>query len=135
MIPLKIKCEKCNAEIEIRTYRTHTVCAYCNNHIPFDGFDYRDIDWKSSMYAATKKWTTCPACRSDNMYLGSEGKEWKCPDCGYRIGNLDLMRGVLWFCDECETYMNVQPGFTTKDGKWKCTVCGFENNVTKKDII
>ena len=23
----------------------------------------------------------------------------------------------------------------TYSGKWKCTVCGFENSVTKKDII
>lgn len=68
------------------------------------------------------------------MYLGPEHKTWRCPDCGYTISNRDKRTGVFWFCDECEAYMNVQPGFTTKNKEWKCTACGHINGTTQNDI-
>ena len=124
MIPKIIQCKNCGSDIEVATFRKFIVCPYCKTKCDFEGFDYRDIDWSESMYSGVKKWMDCPSCRSKNMYLGSSGKGWKCPDCGYSI-----------FCDECESFLNVQEGFTTKDKTWKCTVCGFVNDVTPKNIL
>ena len=135
MIPIKINCSNCTAEIEITTYRKFVACPYCATKIPFEGFEYREIDKSSSMYSSVKAWMDCPACRSKNMYLGSQKRMWKCPDCGYRISNWNRLFGIFWFCDECETFMNIQTGFNTRGGKWKCTECGYVNDVTKKNII
>ena len=135
MVPAKIKCSSCGAEIEVNTYRKFAVCPYCSEKIPFEGFEYREIDWSGSMYSEVRLWTDCPVCRSGNMYLGSNGKVWKCPDCGYSISDRDKNKSVFWFCDECETYLNVQKGFSDKDGVWKCKECGCVNDVSKGNII
>ena len=135
MVPKHIPCPQCGAEAEIRTYRSFIKCKYCGSHIPFDGFEFRDIDWDSSMYSGVKLWMDCPACRSPNMFLGPSGRVWKCPDCGYTLSRFQKNTGVFWFCDCCETFLNVQPGFTTKKKTWICTECGFNNNVTKENIL
>ncbi len=135
MIPETICCTSCGSSIEINTYRKFVQCPYCGERMDFGGFEYRDIDWKSSMYAGVKYWMDCPACRSHNMYLGSSKRAWKCPDCGYTISRMKKLFGVFWFCDECEAYLNVQNGFTTKGKTWKCTECGFVSDVTRKNII
>ena len=135
MIPKLIPCPQCSAEIEIRTYRTFSKCKYCSGRIPFIGFEYRDIDWDSSMYAGEKLWMDCPACMSPNMFLGPSGWIWKCTDCGYTISRILKTTSVFWFCDSCETYLNVQPNFTTKKKTWTCTECGHENDVTGKNIL
>ena len=136
MIAKRIKCNNCHADIEVKTWRKYVVCPYCDSRFPFEGFEYRQVNWADSMYAHVKKWTNCPACRSPNMYLGPSGRKWKCPDCGYVLPRFDRDPfSVFWFCDECEAYLNVQPEFTTKSGIWKCTECGHQNNVTKGNII
>ena len=135
MIIKKINCKSCGTDISINTYRKFAVCPSCDNRIRFDGFEYREIDWGGSMYAYVKLWSDCPVCRSPNMYLGPERKAWKCPDCGYLWSEKERRRGVLWFCDECETYMNMQEGFNTKKGTWVCKECGYQNDVTKRNII
>lgn len=134
MIPLKGNCSCCGAELEVNSYRKFVKCPYCGTELAFDGFEYQTIDWRASMYAAVKLWTDCPVCRSPNMYLGPEKQAWRCPDCGYIWPEKERKHGVLWFCDDCETYLNIQPGFTTKNKTWKCTECGHINSVTKKDI-
>lgn len=135
MVPETIKCKSCAADIEVKTWRKFVQCPFCGNRIPFEGFTYQTIDWKGSKYAKVKKWMDCPACRSKNMYLGPSGMKWLCPDCGYSISNLNRLFGVFWFCDECDAYLNVQDGFTTKKKKWTCTECGHVNGVTRKDIL
>ena len=135
MIPAKVKCGNCGSEIEVRTYRKFVVCPYCDTRISFDGFDYQTIDWSASMYAHVKKWMDCPACRSKNMYLGSSGRTWKCPDCGYTVSRLVKVTGAFWFCDECDAFLNVQEGFSTKRRMWKCSECGHDNGLTLKDIL
>ena len=134
MVPSMVKCSYCGAEIEVNSYRKFVKCPYCGIETPFDGFKYQVIDWKSSMYSAVKLWTDCPVCRSPNMHLGPEKRAWRCPDCGYVWRNKDKRRGILWFCDRCETYLNIQSGFTTKNKTWKCSECSHINSVTKKDI-
>ena len=135
MVPKKIKCKSCGADIEIQTWRKTIKCPYCNSQFSFDGFEYQEIDWRGSMYAGVKLWMDCPACRSKNMYLGASGRKWKCPDCGYTISQKEKRSGVFWFCDNCETYLNVQTGFTIKNKIWKCTECGHINDVTKANIL
>lgn len=74
MIPQAVECPCCGAVIDVRTYRKFVQCPYCGIRTPFDGFEYENIDWRSSMYAHVKLWMDCPACRSGNMYLGPSGK-------------------------------------------------------------
>jgi len=40
-----------------------------------------------------------------------------------------------WHCDNCNAYMNDQPGFTTKNGTWVCAECGAVNDVTNNNIV
>jgi len=135
MVPTKIVCNNCNGVNEVKVYKKIVLCSYCNSEIPFTGFQYREIDKKSSMYANMKKEMDCPACRSPHMFLGSSKKLWKCVDCGYTLPQIQRLFGVFWFCDKCDTFKNIQPGFNTKKKKWICTECGFENSVTRKDIL
>ena len=127
-------CRQCGSIVPVSTYREFTVCPYCKTRDAFPGFTYREIDWSDSMYAGVKLWMDCPACRSHNMYLGPEGKKWRCPDCGYSISDREKNRCVFWFCDECDTFLNVQEGFTEETGRWTCTECGFENDVTEGNV-
>ena len=129
------KCTRCGGSKEIRTYREFIVCPYCKTRGSFPGFEYKHIEWRDSMYAGVKHWMDCPACRSPNAYLGAEGKVWKCPDCGYSISVKDKKKDVFWFCDDCGTFLNVQKGFTTQTGRWICTECRYENDVTEENII
>lgn len=132
---MKFICSKCGGSSEIRTFRRFVVCPFCDTRSPFPGFRYHHINWRSSMYARVKLWMDCPACHSPNMYLGPSGRRWRCPDCGYTISRFRKNTSVFWFCDDCGTFMNVQDGFTTKTGKWTCTECRFENDVSRDNII
>ena len=60
------------------------------------------------------------------------------------MGLLDTIAGALslfddndcdWFCDECDAYMNDQPGFTTLFGTWTCKECGATNDVIENNIV
>ena len=42
---------------------------------------------------------------------------------------------VDWYCDECDAYLNNQIGFNTSSGRWTCTNCGCENDVTEDNIL
>lgn len=42
---------------------------------------------------------------------------------------------IDWYCDRCREYMNNQGGFTTSSGKWTCTKCGYDNDVTNENIF
>ena len=135
LLPQIITCSFCNGENEINSYRSFVKCKKCKNELPFEGFDYKLIDWESSMYSSVEYWTDCPVCRSPNMFLGSEGRGWKCPDCGYRMTAEEKETAVFWFCDDCDTFLNIQDGFSTDSGTWTCTECGYENNVTEENIL
>ena len=135
MVPAKVKCTGCGADIEVCTFRKFILCPFCGERTEFEGFDYRQIDWNGSMYSSVKIWTDCPACRSPNMYQGPEKRGWICPDCGYIWREKERRHGVLWFCDECETFLNVQPGFNGKYGTWRCTECCHMCEITKDSIL
>lgn len=133
MVPTTVKCPQCNASVSINSYRKFVVCPYCHDRFTFEGFEYKQIDRSASKYAYVKYEMDCPACRGKNMLRWS--KIWKCEDCGYTLSRIKRLFGVLWFCDECEAYLNVQAGFTTKNRKWECTECGHINGTTRKDIL
>ncbi|MBP3808687.1 MAG: hypothetical protein ILA13_09925 [Eubacterium sp.] len=135
MIPKLIKCNGCGYDIKVATFRKFVKCPCCDKKEDFAGFKYRKIDWSGSEYANVKSWQDCPACRSKNMFLGPEGKVWKCPDCGYKIKSKEKNNIVFWFCDDCEAYLNIQKGFNEKTGKWRCTECGYVSDVTEDNII
>ena len=40
-----------------------------------------------------------------------------------------------WFCDECDAYLNDQPGFDASSGSWTCTECGNLNYIDESEII
>lgn len=44
-------------------------------------------------------------------------------------------KGCDWYCDECNAYMNSQPGFSTSGGEWTCAECGCVNDVSEDNII
>ena len=134
MISATIHCCNCGAAIEVHTFRKYVVCPYCDTHIPFEGFKYEEINWDSSRYMNVRKWMDCPSCRSGNMHMGPSKRVWHCPDCGYSISNIMKNTSVFWFCDDCEAFLNVQEGFTTKHKKWKCMECGHVCKVTEDNI-
>jgi hypothetical protein len=42
---------------------------------------------------------------------------------------------IDWYCDECDAYLNDQPGFDDNCGVWVCTECGCENEISEDQII
>lgn len=44
-------------------------------------------------------------------------------------------RDCSWICDNCNTYMNDQPGFDVSDGTWTCTECGALNDVSENNVV
>ncbi len=135
MIPKTVSCPMCGYEVEVATYRKFVKCPVCGEKYPFEGFEYEIIHPNSSMYASVEYWMDCPACRSRNMYFDRSRKLWECPDCRYTVKSKEKDSGVFWFCDDCDTYLNVQEGFDARSGKWICTECGYENDVTYRNII
>ena len=133
-LSITVRCAYCGTDSEVSTYRSFVNCPHCGQTTPFPGFEYKNIDWNSSMYSGVKLWMDCPSCRSRNMYLGPSRRMWKCPDCGYAISRFKKLTSVFWFCDSCESFLNVQEGFTAKHKTWKCSECGYTNSVTRKDI-
>lgn len=77
----------------------------------------------------------CPACKGSRMVSRHNKKIWRCIDCGYKISNYKLRHGVLWFCDGCDAYLNIQHGFNTKGKTWICSKCGYLNDVSRNNII
>ena len=41
---------------------------------------------------------------------------------------------TYWYCDNCGHLMNNQKGFSDKTGAWECRICGFNNDVTAKNL-
>ena len=132
-IPAIITCPHCGSKKVLRSYCKMVTCDYCNSPLPFDGFKYQEFNPTSRM--RIKGEMECPNCRSKHMLLSSNGKQWACIDCGYRIKHSELVKTVFWFCDNCDTFLNVQSGFNVDSGRWKCTNCGYDNDVTEDNIL
>lgn len=138
MLPVtavEVKCEYCGAPTVVRTFRRFVRCPYCTSKLAFPEFTYKNIDRRSDKYSSVKYWMTCPSCRGENVCLWPSSNRWICQDCGYSIIEAHRLKNVFWFCDDCDTYMNVQTGFKQNTSNtWKCTECGFENDVSTNNI-
>nr|WP_308545932.1 hypothetical protein [uncultured Lachnoclostridium sp.] len=76
----------------------------------------------------------CPAC-GDTMILNEKTSLWGCNKCNYSISNKEIEGGtVFWFCDNCESFLNIQQGFTIESSNWVCTECGIDNDVTEVNV-
>ena len=45
-----------------------------------------------------------------------------------------LYPDVTWYCDECNSILNEQDGFTDREGTWECTECGHINDINEDEI-
>ena len=45
------------------------------------------------------------------------------------LGNYD------WYCDECNSLLNSQSGFSANCGTWTCTECGYLNFINENEIL
>ena len=88
---------------------------------------------------------TCPVCGGKCAWSGYDDAVWVCESCGYEVEGsqteydeeTDSVRslGIDWYCDECDAYLNSQSGFNPYDDSWTCTECGYENSLTKDDLL
>ena len=78
-----------------------------------------------------RKALCCPVCRKNAISTISKSSTWECTYCGYRYPENMFEDGYgLWFCDECESYLNNQKGFDHRAEKHICCNCGCENIIT-----
>jgi len=87
-----------------------------------------------------KREIDCPNCYSkkigSQMRVDRKRKIWLCDKCNYSISCKDFENDyIFWFCDNCETFLNVQNGFVIKEKRWICTECGFNNDVSSSNIV
>lgn len=81
----------------------------------------------------------CPNCNA-NLTLQREYNNdlpyWICKGCGEMLINpdVDAEDNVAWFCDQCESILNVQTGFNSQCGEWRCTVCSFLNKIDERNV-
>lgn len=129
-IPAVITCPCCGKTKVLSSYCRVVFCDYCNMALPFEGFRYREYNRFSSKYRYAQAEMDCPNCGSRHMILGPEGNLWCCHDCNYHLKESTRQNITFWFCDNCDTYLNVQSGFTEVTGHWKCQLCGFDNDVS-----
>jgi hypothetical protein len=53
----------------------------------------------------------------------------------YEGDDLDkLFPGIEWYCDRCGAYLNEQDDFDDHNKVWKCTCCGYTNQLTIENI-
>ena len=135
MLEKTIICPSCAAKYTVKQYCTITKCPYCDSEREFEGFRYKKIDYSRTDWSWVERATDCPKCMSPNMIYSDKKDCFVCLDCRYEMSEEWLSKSVLWFCDKCEAYMNIQKGFNTNTGSWRCRNCGYDNDVTEDNII
>lgn len=82
-----------------------------------------------------KKWMFCPACQEGKMSINKASTVWNCESCGYSLSAAEFEDDyVFWFCDDCNSYLNNQDGFSRDAKKHICRKCGYENDTTFDNI-
>ncbi len=83
-----------------------------------------------------KKWMFCPNCQDGKMKIGKKSNVWLCEKCEYKLSAEEFEDDyVFWFCDECNTYLNIQEGFNRHESKHICRNCGYENDTTFDNLV
>ena len=81
-----------------------------------------------------KGWMECPVC-GEKLLFADVSKAWVCEDCGFVLPEDEFLDGyVFCFCDECESFLNVQEGFNPNCDQWICSECGFNNDITENNL-
>lgn len=81
-----------------------------------------------------KGWMECPVC-GKRMTYSKDNECWACNGCPYVITEADFLDDfVFWFCDGCNSYLNIQSGFDRKGTRWTCLRCGFDNDISDNNI-
>ena len=123
-------CSSCGGTVEIYSFGKFLRCPYCGTQ---NLVNYKQSSWKSGNYSNTRE---CPVCREKgSLVLSKNEKLWKCLNCAYCIEPRQLRREIFWFCDSCDAFINVQPGFTQKLKEWKCMHCGFLNDTSSNNVL
>ena len=124
-------CPNCGGTLTIYSYGNHAKCPYCGTQVQLE---HERTSWKEGNYSNTR---VCPVCRGDgSLVLNAKKTLWRCLNCGYQITPSELETEVFWFCDECDAFLNVQPGFDDRvSNQWKCKQCGCENDVSDENIF
>lgn len=86
--------------------------------------------------------STCVGCNAElDEQIGFDENlpYFDCEICGTRNMNPNVYSGekfpdVYWYCDECESLLNVQKGFNDRSGKWRCAKCGFINSIDEDHL-
>ena len=82
-----------------------------------------------------KKWMFCPNCNEPTLKINKAGITWFCSECGYKLDNTDFEDDyVFWFCDKCNTFLNIQEGFDINDDIWFCDKCGCLNDISLENL-
>lgn len=82
-----------------------------------------------------KKWMFCPACKEGKMIINNKSTLWTCKKCGYKLSTDQFEDDyVFWFCDKCDSYLNIQEGFKIDSPNHICTNCGYENDISVNSI-
>lgn len=73
----------------------------------------------------------------DNGYGGYAHRYWETRTWDSKI--IALLRewnlhDFDWYCDNCDAFMNVQPGFEGVEAVWVCAECGTENGIGPSDL-
>ena len=132
MIKVQIHCPHCGELIDVTAYSKVIACRNCGTMVGMD----TSTNNSSMSRLEVRKRRDCPVCRGyGSMIRNLKRTLWKCTECGYSISPKELRKTTFWFCDNCDTFMNVQPGFSEADGTWKCTVCGFTNDISDENIF
>ena len=82
-----------------------------------------------------KRWMHCPIC-NNKMFFNTNSSNWICDGCKYSLSETEFLDDyIFWFCDCCNTYLNIQSGFDRKVTQHVCEICGFDNNTTPSNIV
>jgi len=125
-----LKCLSCGGNLNMYSTGSFLKCPWCDTIIKTDQEEksWEGYEYKNSRY--------CPVCRyEDTLVLNRPKTKWKCMNCGYSITDKELQDVIYWFCDSCDAFLNVQPGFEKNQGTWKCLQCGSENDTTEENIF
>ena len=126
-----LNCRNCGGALTVYSYGRYAKCPYCGTQVLLE---HEISSWKEGDYTYTR---VCPVCREDgSLILNKKQTLWRCLNCGYSITPTRLEAEVFWFCDACDAFLNVQPGFEDKGtDRWECKHCGYENDVSEDNLF
>lgn len=97
------------------------------------------LDGKPGEYTVTDKGKRYSELRhKSNGYGGYAARGWEFVMWDEAIIHEicdDRFPGIIWYCDKCHAYLNRQKGFDDHKKTWKCTECGYKNEISEDNII